>query len=167
MHSTVLHITKLDKVRFKRKNPRIAERKALWGALPINSPFRSSPPSIAVNKEGEFRVVKQELPVKSFDVNRLDSFFTSHKVERSISLVKQRLCLKGLKGNNFEASCAGDAKLRLEEVNRRRLGGNVEFLERLKFIVSAAHKLAYTLLFLGLGHGVVRLKDLDRSRKGG
>src|ERR1700712_4958738 len=71
-----------------------------------------------------------------FDVNRLDVLFPDHKVERSICLIEQRLCLQRFKADDFEATRTANAKLRPKKVYRRGLGGNVELLVWLELILT-------------------------------
>lgn len=58
VYGTILNVAQLNKVGLKRKNPRIAKRKTLGRAFPVDSPFGSSPPPVSVDEKGEFRVVE-------------------------------------------------------------------------------------------------------------
>jgi hypothetical protein len=70
----------LDKVRLKRQNIRIRERKRVRVTLPGDLPVRTRPPAVAVDEEGEVAVVQEELAVHALDVDWLDVFFAGDEV---------------------------------------------------------------------------------------
>ena len=70
-----------DERRLKRKNVRVIERERLRRTLPLDFPVRSRAPAIPIYKEAEIRVVQEELPVQSFDVDRFDILFPSHEIK--------------------------------------------------------------------------------------
>lgn len=150
MHSLRLDIPDLDKVWLERQDPGIGEREALWQALPVDPPVRSCAPAIAVDEERELRVVEQELAVETLDVDGANVLLPRDEVERRVGLVEERLRLQGLERDDFEATSAGDAELRLKEVDGRGFSRDVEFLEGLELVLVAAIEHLEALLFLAL-----------------
>lgn len=118
-------------------------------ALPLNDPVRLCSPSILVDVEGELCrqddqpscsrplasapltvVAEQELSVDAVDGDRPSVLALLHKVEGRIGRVEQALGIQRLEIDNLEALGAADAELGLEEVDRTRLGGDVELLRK-------------------------------------
>jgi hypothetical protein len=166
VHSTALNVSELDEVGFECQDPGVAERKANGRSLPVDTPLRSCPPSITIDEEGELRVVQEELAVETLNMDWLDVLFTRNEIERSISLIEQRLCLEGLKRHDFKAASTGNAELRLEEMDGRGFSRDIELFERLELVLTTSHELAETFLLLALGHSIVRLENLDSCRQG-
>ena len=85
--------------------------------FPIDEPIRSRSPAVAVDEEGEVRVVQEKLAVEAFNRDWV-IVFTGDKVKRGICVVKQRLRLQCLKAHNLKATSAGNAELGAKEVYR-------------------------------------------------
>jgi hypothetical protein len=93
---TGLDVSDLDEIWLERKDIRVIQRECLRCAFPLDSPVLPCSPAVAIDEEGEFRVIEQELAVQTLYVNRLDVLSPSNKVERCVRLVKQRLTLSRL-----------------------------------------------------------------------
>jgi hypothetical protein len=113
-----LNMTDLKEALFKSKNVRVRESKVSRISFPGDLPIRSCPPTIPVHKEGEIRVVEEELAVESLDVDRSNGLFPLDEVKGGIGLVKKGLCLRSFETNNFKATSTADAEGRSQEVDR-------------------------------------------------
>ena len=158
-------MSELDKIGLKCQNPRITERKGLWGTFPIEAPVGPRSPSVAIDKEGELAVIEQELAVETFNMNWLNAVLPCHEVERRVGLIEEGLRLERLETDHLEAAGTGHAQFGFEEMHRGRLGGNVKLLERPELVLTSIEHLTEAFLLLSLGHGIVRFVDLDRGRE--
>jgi len=75
-----IDIPDFDEVRFKCKYPRVGECEALRLTFPINSPIRSSSPTIAVNEERELGIIEEEFAIESLNVYWSNAFFSCNEV---------------------------------------------------------------------------------------
>lgn len=83
----------------------------------MDHPVRPCAPTVPVNEERVVGVAKQEFLSDTFDVNRLDVLLAVHKVERSVGLVKKRLCFERFKGYDFKPTETADTEFRAQEVD--------------------------------------------------
>ena len=77
----------LNEIRLKRQNVGVVECECLRCSFPLDLPILSRSPPIAVDKEGEVRIVEEELAVQTLDVDRLDVLLSCNEVQRGISLI--------------------------------------------------------------------------------
>lgn len=118
MHTrTRLHMPNLNEAGFKSQYVRVRQRKRLRLAFPSDFPVLPRPPAVSIDEKGEVGIIEEEFAVEPLDVDRLGVFFSRDKVEGCISLIKELLSFKCFQADDLEASGAGDAELRFEEVN--------------------------------------------------
>ena len=189
MHTSArLDMANLDEARLERQNIRVRQGERLRLSLPGDPPIGPCAPAVAVDEEGEIGVIEQELAVQTLDMDGFGLLLARNKVQRGIGLIEQRLGLERLETDDLEAAGAGDAQLGFEEVDGRRLGGNVELLrfdkimvngdgdcsiimtthlEGFQRILAALEQLRDGWLLFALGHGVHGLEDFDGRRETG
>jgi len=71
--------------------------------------------------------VEEEFAIQSLNRDGND-ILAGNKVKGRICVIEQGLSFQSFEAYNFETPRAGDAKLRSQEVDRRRLGRDVKFL---------------------------------------
>ena len=81
VYRSVLDVSEFDEVGLKGEDPWVAERKADGCAFPVDTPFWSRSPPVAVNEEGKFRVIKKEFAIETLDVNGFDVLLAGDEVE--------------------------------------------------------------------------------------
>lgn len=126
---TRLQMANLYKVRFECKEIRVRQGEGQRFAFPIDQPIWPGSPAISVDEEREIGVVEEEFAVEPFDGDG-DDVFSGDKVKRGIRMVEKRLRFECFKADDFEATRAGDAELRPQEVDGRRFRGHIEFLQK-------------------------------------
>ena len=72
--------------------------------------------------------MQEEFAVESLNGDWYD-VFAGDEVERSVGVIEEWLRFQGFKAYYLESSGTCNAELRSEEINRRGLCGNIEFLE--------------------------------------
>lgn len=104
-----LNMSYFDKIWLERQNVGVVESKCLGCALPLNPPVLSCSPTVSIDEERELGVVEQEFSIQPLYVDGLDIFSSRHKVQGCVGLIEQRLALRGLKRDDFEATSTANA----------------------------------------------------------
>ena len=124
-----LHIPNLDETWLECQYIRSENRKRCRIPFPIDNPFLSRSPTVAIDEEAKVGVAEEKLGRQSLDVDGLDGLAARNKVERRVCLVQQVLRFERLEGDDLETTRAANAELRFEKVDAVRVGWDVEFLE--------------------------------------
>ncbi len=164
MQGASLDVPYLDEARLECEHVRMVIRKRGWVSFPVDDPVALGTPTILVDVKGKLVVTQQELARDTVDRDGLDVLAAVDKVERCVCWIQQALRIERLEIDNLETLCTSNAELGFEEMDRTRLGRNVELLEHTQRILSSLQQLLERRLLLASHVLLNGLERLDRRR---